>query len=102
MVTVGARDEDNDFQGEKARIGCLSRRGRCDPGGSLIRSQHHHERARLHPAVEIDHIFISQPDAARRNRVSDPSRLVRAVDAIERVLAVGVEVERARPHSIAP
>src|SRR2546430_17251457 len=44
---------------------------------------------------------IGQPDATRRNRMSDPSGLVRAVDAIERVLAAGVEVERARAHWIA-
>src|SRR5262249_18479050 len=75
--------------------------GRCDPRASVVRSQHHHKRARLHPAVEIDHILIGQPDATRRNRMSDPSGLVRAVDALERVLAAGVEVERARTHWIA-
>src|SRR5436190_15514125 len=79
----------------------LSGTGRCDTRGSLLRSQHHHKRARLHPTVEIDHILIGQPDATRRNRMSDPSGLVRAVDAIERVLAAGVEVERARAHWIA-
>src|SRR5262249_30515115 len=33
--------------------------------------------------------------------MSDPSRLVRAVDAIERVLAARVEIERTRTHWIA-
>src|SRR5262245_11389799 len=46
----------------------------------------HDNRARLHPTVEIDHILIGQPNATRRNRMSDPPGLVRAVDAIERVL----------------
>src|SRR5467141_3314219 len=81
-----------------ARI-VLSGAGR--PRGSLLRSQHHHERAHLHPAVEIDHILIGQPDAARRNRMSNPSGLVRAVDAIQRIVAACVEVERTRTHWIA-
>ena len=33
-------------------------------GPWLTRSQHHHGRADLHPAVEIDHILIGYPDAA--------------------------------------
>src|SRR5262249_23071289 len=33
--------------------------------------------------------------------MSDPSRLVRSVDAIERVLAARVEIERTRTHWIA-
>src|SRR5262245_40162528 len=69
--------------------------------GALLRPQHHDNRAHLHPTVEIDHVLVGQPDAARRNRMSDPSRLVRAVDAIERVFAIGVEVESAGAHGIA-
>jgi hypothetical protein len=34
-------------------------------GSVLLRLQHHYSRAHLHPAVEIDHILIGQPDAAR-------------------------------------
>src|SRR5262245_8160131 len=75
--------------------------GRFGTRRSLLRCQHHHNRARLHPAVEIDHILIGQPDATRRNRMSDPSGLVRAVDAIKRVLATCVEVEPTRTHWIA-
>src|SRR5262249_49413764 len=41
-----------------------------------------------------------QPDATRRNRMSDPSGLVRAVDAIQRVLPVGIKVEGAGAHWI--
>src|SRR5262249_29804789 len=81
------------------RSNCLLGAG-CDPRASVVRSQHHHKRARLHPAVEIDHILVGQPDATRRDRVSDPSGLVRAVDAIYSVLAASVEVERPRPHWI--
>ena len=61
-------------------------------GTMVTRSQHHHSRAHLHSAVEIDHILVGQPDATRRNRMSDPSRLVRAVDAIQRVLPTSVKV----------
>src|SRR5262245_50092699 len=64
-------------------------------------SEHHHSRADLHPAVEIDHIFIGDPDAARGNRTSDVFGLVGAVDAIQRVLAASVKIEGARPHWIA-
>jgi len=60
--------------------------GRCATRAAL-RSQHHDNRAHPHPTVEVDHILIGQPNAARRNRMSDPSGLVRTVDAIERVLA---------------
>src|SRR5439155_10865651 len=53
------------------------------------------------PIVEINHILIGQADATRRNRMSDILRLVRAMDAIQRVLAACVEIERARTHWIA-
>ena len=72
----------------------------CDASVPLLRSQHHNKRAHLHPIVEIDHILIGQPDAARRNRMSDPLWLVRAMDAIQRILAAGVKVHRARTHRI--
>jgi hypothetical protein len=42
-----------------------------------------HGRADANPAVEIDHVLIGQADAARRDRLSDRVRLVRAVNAIE-------------------
>jgi hypothetical protein len=64
-----------------------------EPGlGIVTRSQHHHSRSDLHPAVEIDHILIGYPDAARGNPTSDVFGLVGAVDAIQRVLAASVEV----------
>jgi hypothetical protein len=55
-------------------------------------SQHHHSRADLHPAVEIDHILIGHSNAARGNRTSDVFGLVGAVDAIQRVLAASVKI----------
>src|SRR5215471_3791520 len=62
------------------------------PAGAIItQSQHHHSRAHLHPAVEIDHVLVGHPDAARGNRLSDIFGLVGAVDAIQRVLAASVE-----------
>src|ERR1700751_269997 len=82
------------------RSNCLLGAGRRDARGSPLGSQHHHKGAHLPPTVEIDHILIGQPDAARRNRMSDPSWLVRAVGAIERVLAADVEVKRTRTHRI--
>src|SRR5215470_5836664 len=73
---------------------------RCDTSAIVIRSQHHHNRAHLHSAVKINDVLVGQPYAPRRNGMSDPSWLVRAVDAIQRVLAAGVEVERTRTHWI--
>src|SRR5215472_2480516 len=46
------------------------------------------KRAHLHVAVKIDDVLVGQPYAAGRNGMSDPSGLVGAVDAIERVLAL--------------
>src|SRR5258708_26551868 len=78
----------------------LAAGGRCDTRATLLRSEHHYTRAYLHPTVEINHILIGQPDAARRDGMSDPCWLVRAVDAIKRVFTACVEVERARTHRI--
>src|SRR5215467_14012860 len=39
---------------------------------------HHHSRAHLYPAVEIDHILIGHSDATRGNRTSDIFRLIGA------------------------
>src|ERR1700746_502630 len=68
---------------------------------TVVRSQHHDKRAHLHVAVKINDVLVGQPYAARRNGMSDPSGLIGPVDAIERVLAARVEVERTRTHWIA-
>ena len=61
------------------------------------RSAHHDDlRADLHAAVEVDHVVVEQAEAARRHRLSDRLRLVRAVDAVER----GAEIHRARTERI--
>src|SRR5262249_31119054 len=75
--------------------------GRCDMSATVVRSQHHHKRAHLHVAVKINDVLVGQSYAARGNGMSDPSRLIGAVDAIERVLAARVEIERTRTHWIA-
>ncbi len=46
--------------------------------------------------IEVDHIEIAHADAARRNALADFARLVRAVNAIERVVIALVEIERTR------
>src|SRR5262245_41372892 len=71
---------------------------RCNASAALLRSQHHNKRAHLHPIVKINHILIGQADATRRNRMSDILRLVRPVDAVQRVLAARVEIKRTRTH----
>src|SRR3977135_4755119 len=39
-------------------------------------------RADSNPAVEIDHIVIGQAEAARRHRLANGLRLIRAVNAV--------------------
>src|SRR5207245_4546952 len=68
---------------------------------SPLQSHTSPSRTGLHSAVEISHILIGQADAARWNCMPDLSRLVCAMDAIQRVLAVGIKVERAGAHWIA-
>jgi hypothetical protein len=58
----------------------------------VTQSNHHHNRANLHPAVEIDRILIGYPDAAGGNRMANVFGLIGAVDAIQSVLATGVKV----------
>src|SRR5262245_20291924 len=78
---------------QDARVSlCLERVGRCPARSLLLGSKHHHSRAGLHSAVEINHILIGQADATRRNRMSNILRLVRAVDAVQRVLTASVKV----------
>src|SRR5437764_12397224 len=71
------------------------------PTSVVSLSEHHHNRAELHPAVGIDRILIGQPDAARGNRMSNVFGLVGAMDAIQRVLAARVKVDAACAHWIA-
>ena len=39
-------------------------------------------RADANPAVEVDHIVVGQAEAARRHRLADRLRLIRAVNAV--------------------
>src|SRR5262249_2224824 len=57
--------------------------------------KHDDGSALLHPAKEVDDVFIGHADAAGRYGLADIFRLVGAVDAIQRVLVAFVEVERA-------
>src|SRR5215510_16364960 len=74
--------------------------GRRYPRLTRSRSQHHHDRAHFDAVVEIDHVLVGHPDAARRNRMSDPFRLVGSMDAVQRVPAAGEEIDAARAHGI--
>src|SRR5688572_21639782 len=78
--------------------------GRDQPGHDDCRSSeidpalmlHDHRGADLHPIIEVDDILVGQAEAARRHRLSDGIRLVRAMDAVER----GAEIERPRTERI--
>ena len=66
----------------------------------MLRLQHHHDGTQADAVIEIDHVLVGHADAARRNRRADIFRLVGAVNPEQRVLAAGVEIERARAHRI--
>ena len=69
-------------------------------GPWLTRSQHYNDRAHFHPTVEIDYVLVGQPDAARRNGMTNPTRLVGAVDTVQSVLVAGVKVNAPCAHRI--
>ena len=52
------------------------------------------------PAVEVDDVLVDQAHAARRHRLADAPPFGRAMDAVAGVLAVLVDVERARAERI--
>src|SRR4051794_25988664 len=52
--------------------------------------------ADLHTVVEVDHVLVEHADAARRHRLADRLRLVRAVDAVE----AGAEIQGARAERV--
>jgi len=67
---------------------------------TLLRIKHHHDRALLGAAVEIDNILVGQADAARRDRCADIFRLVGAVNAEQGVAVALIEIERAGAERI--
>ena len=62
--------------------------------------EHDHNGAHLDPVVEVDHVLIGHADAARRNRLADIFRLVRAMDTEQRVAAALMQIQRARAERI--
>src|ERR1700674_5260855 len=69
-------------------------------GIAMAGGEHHHRAAELDPAIEVDHVLVGQPDAAGGYGLPDIFGLVGAVDAEQRVLAVGEQVHAARAHRI--
>ena len=66
-----------------------------------LRSDHQELGTDLDAVEQVDNVDVAHADAARRSVVTDLRRLVRAVDAIKRVLAVRVvEVERASTQRV--
>ena len=84
----------------RAVAAALQRHLRIERRVAVLRLEHHHDRTETDAVVEIDHVLVGHADAARRNRRADIFRLVGAVNPEQRVLAAGVEVERARAHRI--
>ena len=66
----------------------------------MVRLQHHHDGAQLHPVIEVDDVLIGHPDAAGGDRCADIFRLVGAVNPEQRVLAARIQIHRARAHRI--
>src|SRR5690606_10250146 len=59
-----------------------------------------HPATGLDPLVEVHHVVIEHAHAAARHRFADRPRLVRAVNAEQRVVAVLVEIDRAGAERI--
>src|SRR3954462_2789238 len=78
------------------------RRSRRDAILASLWTEHHDDRARLDPVVEVDHVLVGQPDAAGGYRLSDILRLVGPVDAEHRILAAGEKINPAGAHRILP
>jgi hypothetical protein len=55
-------------------------------------ANHNHRGADVHPAIEINCVHVAHTDAARRNVPANFRRLVRAVDADERVAIVNEKI----------
>src|SRR5262249_62071606 len=66
------------------------------------RGEYDNRRSHLHPLVEVDHVLVGHADAAGRYGLTDILRLVGAMDAVERVLAPLVQVDRPRAPGICP
>src|SRR5690606_19870769 len=66
----------------------------------LVLGEHDDPGARLDPFVEVDGIVVVEPDAAGGDGAADRPRGIGAVDAVERVAAVPIEVERTGPERI--
>src|ERR1700722_6008458 len=63
-------------------------------------ADHHHLRADVHAAIEVDRVHVAHADAARRDMPANFRRLVRAMDADKGVLVVDEEIKSARAEWI--
>src|SRR5690606_23776936 len=63
-------------------------------------SDHDDPGAARGAVVEVDDVLVEHAEAARRGRPADRLRLVGAVDAVARIAAAEVDVERARAERI--
>src|SRR5271166_2878762 len=61
-----------------------------------------HRRADMDATIEIDHVHVAHADAAGRNGLADFRRLVRAVNAVERVLVALKEIKCSGAERIIP
>src|SRR5262245_36081778 len=89
-------------QGGRLRTGEFAplRSSGPETGEATARGENDDRRSHSHPLVEIDHVLVGHADAAGRYRTADVFRLVGAVDAIQRVLAPLVEIDRSCPQGI--
>src|SRR3712207_837342 len=69
------------------------RRSSSSSSGGPHRLPDDDPRAGLDPVVEIDHVDVAHPDAARRHGPPDLLGLVGAVDLVERVLVAFEQIE---------
>src|SRR5215831_4252064 len=69
-------------------------------GIALPPRQHHNRSAELHPAVEVDNVLVGEAYAARRDGLANVFRLIGTMDTVQRILAIGIEIEGARTHGV--
>src|SRR3954471_11664168 len=77
-----------------------TRRSRRNTVLASLWTQHHDDRAHLDPVVEVDHVLVGQPDAAGGYRLADILRLVGPMDAEQRILTAGEQVDSPSTHRI--
>ena len=69
-------------------------------GPVLSRREDDHDGTDLDAIIEVDRVLVGHADASGRDGLADIFRLVGAVDAVQGILATGIEIKGTRTHRI--